>query len=78
MSYFKPEDLEYLKQKYISDNYITHYDECWKDHTGCAVAKLIDIIQAQAKEINKLSSYDYRSYAPQVWNWAEDRTMNSP
>lgn len=78
MSYLKPEELEYLKDKYISENHKTHFEDCWKDHTGCAIAKLIAIIEAQADEINKLSAYDYRSYAPQVWNWAEDRTMNSP
>lgn len=60
-------DIEYLKEKYLGEDLGGHYADCWRDHIGCCIAKLIEEVEILNKSVNKLASYDYRSYAPLLW-----------
>ena len=76
--YISQEDIDFIKKKFLNVNYNTHYEGCWKDHHACMIAKLMDAITNLKADYDTATAYDYRSYAPQVWQLSEDRTQNSP
>jgi hypothetical protein len=43
-----------IGEAWLTDRISTHYATCWQSHPGCAVRVLLDEIEAQQVEIDRL------------------------
>ena len=63
------EELEYCEEM-AKRVYSTHEHpdkDCWRAHPECMVLALLGEIKKLRIELESAKSYDYRSYAPLVW-----------
>ena len=66
--YLSKEDLDFIIEKYELNEVTEHDDTCWKKNDACMIDKLLRVIQNLKADLDAATAYDYRSYAPPVWN----------